>query len=136
MRPSSPERRSFLIWGAVLALSGPALAQSVERIRFGKGADNASVQGAVKGGSYRDYLLSARADQTMNVALVTEGSAYFNIMPPGATYEAIYNASIDGNSAVGVRLPRSGDYRIRVYLMGADDSDRKTIPFTLSVTIT
>ncbi len=135
MRPPSPDRRSLLIGGVVFALARPALAQSRERIRFDNGNDNGSVQGAVKGGTYRDYQLGAKAGQKMSVSLITDGSAYFNIMPPGAAYEAIYNSSIDGNDAISVQLPKSGDYTIRVYLMGADDSEQKTIPFTLSVTI-
>ena len=135
MRQSGPDRRSFLIGGVALVLAKPALPQSPERIRIDSGNDNGSIQGAVKGGTYRDYLLGARAGQKMSVSLITDGSAYFNIMPPGATYEAIYNSSVNGNDAISVRLPKSGDYTIRVYLMGADDSERKTIPFTLSVTI-
>jgi hypothetical protein len=117
------------------ALAAPALSQSRDRVQFSAGNDNAAVQSTVTGGAYRDYLLGARAGQTMGVSLVTDGSAYFNILPPGSTGEAIYNSSIDGNDATGIRLPASGDYTIRVYLMGADDSERRSVPFTLSMTI-
>ena len=71
----------------------------------------------------------------MGVSLVTDGSAYFNILPPGSTGEAIYNSSIDGNDATGVSLPASGDYVVRVYLMGADEDEGRTVPFTLSMSI-
>ena len=48
---------------------------------------------------------------------------------------AIYNSSINGNDATGIKLPKSGDYTIRVYLMGADADGGTTVPFTLSMGI-
>jgi hypothetical protein len=51
------------------------------------------------------------------------GDAFFNILPPGSSDVAIYNSSIDGNGATAIRLPASGDYTIRVYLMGAAESE-------------
>lgn len=127
-------RLTTLALTAALA-AAPAHSQSRESVRFAAGNDNAAVESAVTGGQYRDYVLGARAGQTMAVSLITEGSAYFNILPPGSTGEAIYNSSINGNDATGIRLPATGDYTIRVYLMGADDSERRTIPFTLSMGI-
>jgi hypothetical protein len=127
---------AFALTAALISLPAVALlAQSTARVQFAAGNDNAAVQSTVTGGEYRDYLLGARAGQTMSVSLITDGSAYFNILPPGSTGEAIYNGSIDGNDATGIRLPATGDYTIRVYLMGADDSERRTVPFTLSMGI-
>jgi hypothetical protein len=121
---------------ALLSLPAVALlAQSTARVQFAAGNDNAAVQSTVTGDEYRDYLLGAGSGQTMAVSLITEGSAYFNILPPGSTGEAIYNSSIDGNDATGIRLPANGDYTIRVYLMGADADENRTVPFTLSMTI-
>ena len=71
----------------------------------------------------------------MAVSLVPEGNAYFNILPPGSSGEAIYFGSIDGNDATGVALPASGDYTVRVYLMGNDADTGKTVPFTLSMSV-
>ncbi len=117
-----------------LGLGLPGATQASERIQFERGNDNAAVEGTVTGRAYRDYRLGARAGQTMSVSLITEGSAYFNILPPGSQDVAIYNGSIDGANA-SIRLPTNGDYRIRVYLMG-DDRDRgRTVHYTLSVTI-
>lgn len=116
------------------AFAAPLWAQSVERVRFASGNDNASVEASVTGDGYRDYVLEARAGQTMGVSLVTEGSAYFNILPPQSNGEAIYNGSIYGGDA-SVKLPADGDYAVRVYLMGDDRSSGRTVPFTLSMTI-
>lgn len=120
-----------IISAATLSVS----AQSRERVSFAAGNDNAGVEATVTGQEYRDYLLGAQAGQTMGVSLITEGSAYFNILPPGSTGEAIYNSSIDGNDATGIVLPADGDYTIRVYLMGNDEDSGATVPFTLSMVI-
>ena len=117
-----------------VAAGGFAWAQASQRVVFAKGNDNASVKGTIKGGQYRDYLLGARAGQTMGVSLLTKGSAYFNILPPGSKDVAIYNSSADGQDA-SVKLSKSGDYRIRVYLMGAAKSSAKPVAYQLSFVI-
>ena len=120
---------------AMLALGvGLPSAHAGERIHFARGNDNAAVEGSVTGSHHRDYVLGARAGQTMSVSLITKGSAYFNILPPGSHDVAIYNGSVDGENA-SVRLPSDGDYTIRVYLMGNDKDSGRTVPYTLSVTI-
>ena len=120
---------------AVLALGvGLPTAQAGERIHFAHGNDNTAVEGTVTGSHHRDYVLGARAGQTMSVSLIHKGSAYFNILPPGGQDVAIFIGSRDGENA-GVRLPSDGDYRIRVYLMGDDKDSGRTVPYTLSVTI-
>lgn len=125
-----------LVFLATLALPFglPGAALAGERIQFARGNDNAAVDGAVTGRDYRDYVLGARAGQTMSVSLSTQGTAYFNILPPGSRDVAIYNGSINGENA-SVQLPANGDYSIRVYLMGDDKDSGRTVPFTLSVTI-
>ena len=89
---------------------------------------------SVKGNEYRDYILGAKAGQTMGVSLITKGSAYFNILPPGSNDVSIFTGSMDGQDA-SVKLPADGNYTIRVYLMGNDKDAGKTVPFTLSMTI-
>ncbi len=129
--------RPYMLAALVLAgvLGGPLGAQERETVRFEAGNDNAAVEASVTGDGYRDYVLGASAGQTMGVSLVTDGSAYFNILPPGSAGEAIYNSSVDGNDATGIALPASGDYTVRVYLMGADEDEGRTVPFTLSMSI-
>jgi hypothetical protein len=128
------------LWGPLLAAALAALpmtslhAQSVERVHFAAGNDNAAVEGKVTGHDYRDYVLGAKAGQKMSVSLITEGTAYFNILPPGSDGVSIYTGSMDGNDAT-VTLPESGDYTIRVYLMGNDKDSGQTVPYTLSMTI-
>lgn len=117
-----------------VATADLALAQHREHVHFAAGNDNAAIESSVKGNDYRDYILGAKAGQTMGVSLITKGNAYFNILPPGSNDVAIFIGSRDGMDA-SVKLPSNGDYTIRVYLMGNDKDAGKTVPFTLSMTI-
>lgn len=131
------ENRTLLTLAAgvfALFIGGAALAQNAERVNFASGNDNAAVEASVTGDGDRDYILGAVAGQTMSVSLSSEGNAYFNILPPGSQGEAIFNGSIDGQNAT-LELPADGDYTIRVYLMGGDAENGRTVPFTLSMTI-
>lgn len=127
---------SAIVLGVTMVIAGatPATAQSRQRISFTKGNDNAAVKGTIKGSEYRDYVVGARKDQQMTVTLVTEGNAFFNVLPPGSTGEAIYNGSHDG-AGTTLRLPKDGDYTIRVYLMGAAKSEKRSVSYTVAVTI-
>jgi type II secretory pathway pseudopilin PulG len=62
------------------------------------------------------------------------GSAYFNILPPGSDNVAIYNSS-SGDQTTTVKLPESGEYKIRVYLMGNDNDAGKTVGYNVDVSI-
>lgn len=125
---------------ALVPLAQPVLAQDQARVEFEKGNDNAAINGTVVGDGYIDYLLGAKAGQTMAVSLIPGesnglGSVYFNILPPGSSGEAIYNGSTNGLDATGIVLPKDGDYVIRVYQMGDDADSGKTTAFMISVGI-
>jgi hypothetical protein len=137
MRKTGFQRRDVLLGAALLCggFAGPALSQARSRVKIAKGNDNAAVTGTIRGQEYHDYLLGAKAGQAMGVSLIAEGSAYFNILPPGSEGEAIYNSSVMGNDAVNVPLPTSGDYTVRVYLMGAAEDEGRTVGYTLSMAI-
>jgi hypothetical protein len=71
----------------------------------------------IEGYQTLDYVLNAREGQYMNVSMATQhGATYFNILEPGETEVAMFNGSINGNQFEGT-LKKSGDYRIRVYMM-------------------
>lgn len=119
---------------AAIVTAPPLAAQASERVAFARGNDNASAKGTVTGNQYRDYVLGAKAGQTMAVSIVSKG-AMFNILPPGSTGEAIYNGSMDGPDATNIKLPKTGDYRIRVYLMGNAKDAKRTVAYQLSMTV-
>lgn len=132
-------KNKFLMPLACLALAGgvvaaPLVAQSVSRINFAKGNDNASVKGTIKGRAYRDYKLGVGKGQTLGVSMTGSNSLNFNILPPGSTGEAAYNSSVEGRDATGIKTVK-GDYTIRVYLMGAAQTSGKAYPYQLSVSV-
>ncbi|MCZ8135294.1 MAG: hypothetical protein O9266_03240 [Porphyrobacter sp.] len=132
-------KNKFLMPLACLALAGgviatPLVAQSVSRITFAKGNDNASVKGTIKGRAYRDYKLGVGNGQTLGVSMTGSNSVNFNILPPGSTGEAVYNSSVEGRDATGIKTVK-GDYTIRVYLMGAAETSGKAYPYQLSVSV-
>ena len=124
----------------LLALATPLSlsAQSVSDVKFAKGNFGTMVEGKVTGHDYADFRLGAQKGQKMFAELdVTQtdgnGTVYFNIMPPDDGM-AIYNGSMDGNSAL-VTLPMDGTYTIRVYQMGNDEDSGKTSHFNLDLSI-
>lgn len=116
------------------SLAGSAHAQVTQRVAFARGNDNTSVSGSITGRQYCDYLVGARAGQRLGVSMITRGNGYFNILPPGSD-QALYNSSSDGNDASGIVLPANGDYRIRVYSMGAAMRSSRPVRFQLSIMV-
>jgi hypothetical protein len=112
-------QKPLMLAAASLCIVAPAVAQSPtrsERVQFPRGASSQVVRGTIRGYSTVDYIVGARAGQTMRASMRTgNASAYFNIIAPGAQ-SAMFIGSNGGNSFNG-RLPQTGDYRIRVYLM-------------------
>lgn len=102
---------------AAVATTDPASGIETRRVRFAPGSNAATVQARITGRQTVDYVLRARAGQTMNVSMATRNTAtYFNILPPGENEAGMYNGSTSGNQFEGV-LPRDGDYKVRVYMM-------------------
>jgi len=112
-----------LILSALLLFSGISTSECwaqdlpTERVAFERGASSATVEGSITGRETMDYLLNVSEGQYLNISLASQnGGIYFNIMEPGEKYVAVYNGSINGNQFEG-KTAKSGDYRIRVYLM-------------------
>lgn len=122
---------------AIMTAAIPATAQAPvrsERVQFARAATSATIRGSIRGYDTVDYIVGARAGQSMSVSLQTSNtSAYFNILPPRSE-EAIFNGSVTGAN-FGGRLKDTGDYRIRVYLMrsAARRGERATFNLTIGV---
>lgn len=107
-------------------------AQTSRRVRFAKGASSATVNGHVKGYGYIDYIVGAKAGQTMSVRLTGSSVAEFVIrLPDGENL---------GMDATGVRewsgeLPTTGDYSIRVLMSRADARRGMTARFSLRISV-
>ncbi len=114
--------------------------QQVSHVQFPQGQDHATVNGTVRGHEYFDYVLRARAGQTLTAHLTIggtngDGTIYFNVLPPGSESEALFNGSTSASGNARMELPESGDYRLRVYLMGNDRDADKTVGYHLKISI-
>ena len=122
--------------GAALALAllaTPAVAQQKVPVQFAKGASSATLKGSISGDQFRDYLVNARAGQTLSVTLTNpDGRAYFNVLPPGSTGEAVFIGSTEGNSFRGP-VTANGNTTVRVYQMRASGRRGEVAAYTLSI---
>ena len=125
---------------AALFLGAPLAAQDSVPVSFPAGQSGTTINGTIRGDEYIDYVLSARKGQTLVAHLTVtgtngNGSAMFNILPAGADYPALYNGSTDDDARARVVLPETGDWAIRVYLMGNDRDRGRTVGFSIDVRI-
>lgn len=129
---------SAVIFFLLLASSSNVFANDeirTERVQFKKGTDGATIKNSIKGYEIIDYLLGAKAGQTMRVTLKTNnGANYFNVLPPGSNAAIAIGANL-GNEWTGT-LTVDGDYTVRVYLMRSAARRKETANYTLSVGIT
>ena len=105
-------------------------------VQIPKGANSATIKGQLKGPSndVHDYLLRAKAGQTMTVSLQTNSiSTSFNVMPPDSQGEAIFQGELEGKKQWSASLPEDGEYRVRVYLNRAAARQGKAASFTLTI---
>ena len=105
-----------------------------ERVSFHAGASSATIKGSIKGYETIDYVLGAKAGQTMSVTLKTNnGANYFNVLAPGSDAAIAIGTNL-GNAWTGT-LPVDGDYRIRVFLMRSAARRNEVAAYTLAVGI-
>lgn len=133
-----------LIAAAALALCASlqpnaAFAQDRVPVQFAKGHSGTTVNGTIRGHEYIDYVVRAGARQHMTVSLKVDGTngngtIYFNILPEGQDYGALFVGSNGGRSA-NVMLPDDGTYVIRVYLMGNDRDAGKVVGYSMAIHI-
>ena len=105
------------------------------QVTFDSGASSKTVESSITGREIVDYRLNVKEGQYMNISMATRhGATYFNIMEPGEEYEAIYNASINGNQFEGTAA-KSGDYTVRVYMMRSAARRGETADYRLEMIV-
>jgi hypothetical protein len=117
-----------------LLCSADVLAQKkAERVQFQKGTSTATVKGSISGYGYKDYLIKASAGQTLSLTLKSNNSfTYFVVFPPAEGADNLVNDSTEWTG----KLPASGDYRIRVFLIRAEARRKSaSADFTLKIAI-
>ncbi|MDS4014230.1 MAG: hypothetical protein RKP46_07705 [Candidatus Accumulibacter sp.] len=130
--------KTFLIASALAlaSLAAPASADiRTQPVQFKAGTTSATIKGKLKGDQTVDYTLRARAGQTMSVSFSpSNDAAYFNVLPPGSTGEAIFIGSTSGNEWTGT-LSADGEYKLRTYLMRSAARRNESVSYTLTVAI-
>lgn len=109
-------KKGFLIIFATLVFSTGILAQTKQRVNFTRGNSSATVSGTVRGYDYRDYVIGAKAGQTISAKLSAKGvfPVLTIFLPNGDNLEGA--AQMDEFTG---ELPANGDYVIRVGMMRA-----------------
>ncbi len=124
---------------ALLAGCASALAADdirIERVSFDPGGSGITVTGEVSGYEIVDYLVGARAGQTMTVTFDTDNaSSYFNVIPPDEDTVAVFNGSTAGKEFSAV-LDLDGDWKIRVYQMRSAARRNEVARYQLSIAVT
>jgi hypothetical protein len=106
-----------------------------EYVHFKKGESGVTLNGQLQGEQSIDYVLRAGAGQRMKITLETNNrSNYFNVMAPGED-TAMFIGSTLGDQFEG-KLPKDGEYIVRVYLMRNAARRNETAKYTLQVAIT
>ncbi|QWP77195.1 g-type lysozyme inhibitor [Lysobacter sp. K5869] len=112
-------------------------------VQFAKGATGATVNGAIKGYDSVEYLVVARAGQSLRTTLTGSSNAAVNVYPPrgggasGPQAEALAVETVYGQgSATGsATLPADGEYRIQVYQPRAAARRGSVAKFSLKIEV-
>jgi hypothetical protein len=125
---------------AVVLLHAPAPAEELraQRVHFAPGSTGVVIAGSIEGQESVDYLLGARAGQTLEVSMDSDNSsAYFNVIPPDAENVAVYSGTTGpGLNHYQGELDLDGEWKIRVYLYRAAARRGETADYRLDIDIT
>lgn len=123
---------------AALALCSPAsvAADKTVKVRFKPGTSYATVRGSTKGYDGVNYVLDARAGQSISVLFSpSNASCYFNFFEPGSGDSAAHIGSSSGNEYADT-LPRTGRSRVQVYLMRSAARRKEVCNYSVTFEIT
>jgi hypothetical protein len=122
----------MLVLTAIILFATTALPMQgtpVRRVRFPRGRTTVVLRGSIVNDGMNQYLLSARADQTMSVHITSpRNRAKFDVYPRNNRSALVSSGAEDTTDWEG-KLPKSGDYIISAYSVGSNTS------YTLEVTI-
>jgi hypothetical protein len=115
--------------------AGEAGASHRQAVQFAKGKSSAQTSGSLEGDRDAEYTVSARAGQTLAVALKSKNASLdFDVLPPGSK-EAMFIGSAQGAKA-SVLLPADASCVIQVYLMRDAARRNESAAYTLDVAVT
>jgi hypothetical protein len=109
-----------------------------EQVYFAPGGTGVVIAGSLQGRETVDYLLGAKAGQTLSVTMDSDNSAaYFNLIAPDAQDVAVYTGHLaeQPNRYQG-ELDLGGDWKLRVYLFRAAADAGERADYRLDIHIT
>ncbi|WP_082836042.1 hypothetical protein [Croceicoccus bisphenolivorans] len=107
----------------------------IEHVGFEDGSNSTTVEGSITGYESIDYVFRAKQGQPLNISMATPHTAtYFNLIEPGETDVAIFNGSMGENMFEGAAA-KSGDYRVRVYMMRSAARREETADYRLEINV-
>jgi hypothetical protein len=109
-----------------------AAAQARQRVRFARGASSAQVSGTIKGYKYIDYVVGARAGQTLSLRITGSSAAQFAVFMADGGNLGMDSAGVAEWSG---ELPATEDYTIRVLMPRAQARRGETARYTLRIAI-
>lgn len=120
---------------AFFAFAPETEAQTKVNVRFARGKTTGSYNGSIRGQRYMDYVLRARAGQTLRVVLTKRSGApvYFNVLPSGSEV-AIADDARQSTSWLG-ELPNDGAYPVRVYMEKGDRQNNRSSSYNVRFSI-
>lgn len=125
-------RRTLLILAVALLFGVSVSAQSRVVVKFPRGSHSASAKGFITDYKYVDYILGARAGQTMTVKLSSDDDkAQLVVFDP-------QDINVEFGTGVGEysgTLEKSGNYKVRVLLSRAEARRRPKVNFKVTFTI-
>ena len=126
-----------LFIAATLVTSASADKTTTKLINFEAGKSEAIVSGSFKGGNDVLYKLNARDGQFLQVKMLTDGGADFNIFIPGKAPgdEALYVSAMATSTYLG-QLYKNGTHSILIYQNRASARRGKTVHYKMLVSIT
>ena len=116
------------IRGDLLRVDGNYGGTSTQRISFAPGTAAATVGGKVQGAQSRDYLVNARAGQTLNLSTIgTSSFLQLQVFAPNGS--TLYTGSRNWSSV----LRQGGDYRVRVRIVPEEQKPGVVAEYSLTV---
>jgi hypothetical protein len=122
---------------SLLLAAAPLSAQQgdrTERVKFARGTASKVIKGELRGQAGVTYVVGARARQLMTVTATTGNhSTFFDIIDPGGG-EPLFNGFELGDR-FSFEVPKSGDYRVRMYRTGKVIRRNEIARYTLTIGI-
>jgi len=110
------------------SVQGRLVLAAAERVYFRRNTTGADLNGTIQGSQHRDYVLGARAGQTMSTYTIGTSDFLVQVFAPNGSN--LYTGTENWSG----QLPSSGDYHLRISLPpGQETGESESYKFTVVV---